>query len=306
MQIIILFALNTVTWGYLLAIIAAVFWGISGSFCQYLFQQKQFNPEWLVTIRLVAAGGVLLLIAGAQKQNIWQVWKTKTDALQLIVFSTAGMAAVQYTYFAAIYASNAATATVLQYLGPAMIALYLALRYKKMPTLYEGLVIVLAIAGTFLLVTHGSVHAITISGKAFFLGMASAVTLAFYTLYPLGLLKRFPSAVVVGWGMFLGGITFCLVKDPFQVPGIWDIHSISMIAFIIFPATLFAFYAYLVSVQYIGATKASLLACVEPLSAALLAVLWLKVPFDGYDWAGTFLIVSTVVLLALEKRVSES
>lgn len=293
---------NTVTRGYLLAIIPAIFWGISGTFCQYLFQQKQFNPEWLVTIRLLAAGFILLVIAAFKKQNIWQVWKTKNDAVQMVIFSTAGMAAVQYTYFAAIYASNAATATVLQYIGPAMIALYLALRYKKIPTRFESLAILLAIAGTFLLVTHGSINTVTVSGSAFFWGMASAVTLAFYTLYPLNLLKRFPSAAVVGWGMFLGGIAFCFIKSPFDVPGIWDVSSIAMIAFIILLATLFAFYAYLVSVQYIGATKASLLACIEPLAAAFFAVIWLKVPFGAYEWTGTFFIVSTVVLITLERQ----
>ncbi|MBX3255213.1 MAG: EamA family transporter [Chitinophagaceae bacterium] len=294
--------MNKTTRGYLLAVIPAVFWGISGAFCQYLFERKSFNPEWLVTIRLFMAGLILLVIAAFKKQDIWQVWKSRREVLQLVIFSTAGMAAVQYTYFAAIYASNAATATVLQYIGPAMIAAYLAARYKKMPAALEALAIILAIAGTFLLVTHGSLNSLSVSGTAFFWGMASACTLAFYTLYPLQLLERFQSAVIVGWGMFLGGIVFCFIHSPLDVPGIWDAESIAMIAFIVLPATLFAFYAYLVSVQYIGATKASLLTSVEPLSATLFAVLWLKVPFDGYDWAGTLLILSAVVLLALEKR----
>ncbi|MGN6494552.1 MAG: EamA family transporter, partial [Agriterribacter sp.] len=71
-------------------------------------------------------------------------------------------------------------------------------------------------------------------------------------------------------------------------------------------ATLFAFYAYLVSVQYIGATKASLLACVEPLAAAFFAVIWLKVPFGAYEWTGTFFIVSTVVLITLERQRADA
>lgn len=294
--------MSILTRGYLLAIIPAIFWGVSGTFCQYLFQQKQFNPEWLVTIRLLAAGFILLAFAVLKKQNIWQVWKNKTDVLQILVFSTAGMAAVQYTYFAAIYASNAATATVLQYIGPAMIAIYLAMRYRKAPTFFETTAIILAITGTFLLVTHGSLHTLSMSGKAFFWGIISAVALAFYTLYPLRLLKRFPSTVIVGWGMFIGGIAFSFVHDPFEVPGIWDVSSISMIVFIVLFGSLFAFYAYLVSVQYIGATRASLLACVEPLSAAFFAVAWLHVPFGVFDWSGTFLILSTVILLALEKQ----
>lgn len=45
------------------------------------------------------------------------------------------MLMVQYTYFAAIKHSNAATATVLQYAGPVIIAIYLAIKNKKSPDL---------------------------------------------------------------------------------------------------------------------------------------------------------------------------
>lgn len=289
---------------YLLAIIPGIFWGVSGVFCQYLFQVKLVSPEWLVTIRLLISGIILLGIAAVQRKDIWAVWKTGKDALQLLVFGIAGMATVQYTYFAAIHASNAATATVLQYLGPGMICLYLVIRNRKVPTVKEIIALVLALSGTFLLVTHGKTGALSISSLALFWGLASAVALAFYSLQPLQLLRKWPSVVIIGWAMLLGGLAFCCIRSPFAVSVEWDLSSVLMVAFVILPGSLFAFYAYLVSVQYIGAAKASMLACVEPLAATFFAVTWLNVPFGIYDWLGTALILFMVLLLTYRRRKS--
>ncbi len=287
---------------YLLAIIPGIFWGVSGAFCQYLFQVKLVSPEWLVTIRLLISGIILLVIAAVQRKDIWAVWKTTRDAFQLLIFGIAGMAAVQYTYFAAIYASNAATATVLQYVGPGMICLYLVIRNRKAPTTKEMIALMLALSGTFLLVTHGQAGSLSISSLALFWGLTSAAALAFYSLQPLQLLRKWPSVVIIGWAMLLGGLAFCFIQNPFTVSVDWDLSSLLMVVFIILPGSLFAFYAYLVSVQYIGAAKASMLACVEPLAATFFAVTWLNVPFGVYDWLGTALILFMVLLLTHRKR----
>jgi len=58
-------------------------------------------------------------------------------------------------------------------------------------------------------------------------------------------------------------------------------------------------YGLLKAGQFIGGQKASLLTSAEPLSATLLAVLWLGVSFQALDWLGALLIVSTVFLLSV-------
>jgi drug/metabolite transporter (DMT)-like permease len=51
-------------------------------------------------------------------------------------------------------------------------------------------------------------------------------------------------------------------------------------------------------VQKIGPEATSLLACAEPLSAAVVAVLWLDVPFAVLDWLGSVCILATIFLLS--------
>ncbi len=81
------------------------------------------------------------------------------------------MAAVQYTYFAAIYASNAATSHGITIHWSRYDSCVSCYALQKNTSIFESIAIVLAITGTFLLVTHGSLQSLSMSGKAFFWGI---------------------------------------------------------------------------------------------------------------------------------------
>ena len=284
--------------GFALALTSAVLWGVSGACAQYVFQNKGVTIGWLVAVRLLLAGSILLGYAHWRRQDIWRIWQTKRSAVSLLIFGLLGMLAIQYTYFAAIQHSNAATGTVLQYVGPVLIALYFACVRRRWPTHAESLAVVLAFLGTVLLVTHGNWTALQISPAALLWGLASAVALAFYSIQPERLLRENEATVLVGWGMVIGGLGFCGVVQPWDVPGVWDASTCAAVVFIVLFGTLFAFYGYLTAVQKIGPETTSLLACAEPLSAALVSVLWLQVPFGLLDWMGSICIMATIFLLS--------
>ncbi|MGG4266796.1 DMT family transporter [Peribacillus simplex] len=288
--------------GIALVLTGAALWGVSGTAAQYLFQRQGFSPEWLTVIRLLLSGVILLGIAyKKERTQVFGIWKTNKDALQIILFAILGMLAVQYTYFAAIEHGNAATATVLQYLAPALITCYLAIRSKRFPTITVSAAVIIAILGTFLLVTGGSIHTLSISGWAVFWGVTSAFALAFYTLQPYELLSRWGSMIVVGWGMLIGGICFSIVHPPWAFEGNWTLPSFSAVLFIIVFGTIIAFYFYLESTKYITASEVSLFASVEPLSATVISVIWLNVTFGFAEWLGTLCIISTITILSIAK-----
>lgn len=291
------------TKGIILVITGAMLWGISGTVAQYLFQKKSFSPEWLVVIRLLVSGLILLLYAFMKnKQNIWAIWKSEHTILSLILFSIIGILGVQYTYFAAIKYGNASTATILQYLSPVLVTCYLIIRTKKMPNLKEITAITLAILGTFFIITKGNIHSLSISKLALFWGISSAFAAAFYTLQPRPLLAKFGSILVVGWGMLIGGIAFSFVHQPWNIIGQWSITSIFAVIFIVLFGTLIAFCCYLESLNYIQPTEASILSSVEPLSAAFLSVIWLHVPLGIHQWLGIACIIFTVIILSYTKN----
>src|SRR3569833_1508505 len=132
-------------WGFAAAVIASVLFGVGGTCAQFLFQHRGVSVDWLVTMRLLGAGVVLLLVAlGRDWRGTWAVWR---EAPARLLFGVVGMLGVQYTYMAAIAESNTATATVIQYTAPAMIAAWLGLRARKLPITRDLLAIVLALAG---------------------------------------------------------------------------------------------------------------------------------------------------------------
>lgn len=287
--------------GILLVLTAAILWGVSGTVAQYLFHNEGYSSEWLVVIRLLIAGFLLLVISAINKISILDIWTNKKDAVAIVLFGILGMLAVQYTYFAAIEASNAATATLLQYVAPVFIVIYLAVKAKNMPKRVEFIGIFLALIGTFLLVTNGDLNQLSISSAAIIWGLSSALALAFYTLYPIKLLQRYRSSLVMAWGMLIGGVGMSFYHQPWNVEGNFSPQAIIAVIFVIIFGTIIPFFCYLESLKYLSASETSLLACAEPLSAALLAVIWLQVSFGLFEWLGAFCIIATIIVLAKNK-----
>lgn len=294
------------TKGIILVIIGSMLWGISGTVAQYLFQKKGFTAEWLVVIRLLISGIILLSYAfNKSKKDIFEIWKSKQDCLNIICFSIVGMLGVQYTYFMTIKHGNAATATILQFLSPVIITCYLAIRTKKLPKLQEIIAIILAMIGTFFIITKGNIHSVSISRLTLFWGILTAFAAAFYTVQPRQLLTKFSSIIVVGWSMLIGGISFSFVHQPWDFVGEVSISSILAVIFVVLFGTLIGFYCYLESLKSIKPTEACILSAVEPLSAAFLSVLWLHVPFGITEFIGTACIITTIVILSFVKVEEE-
>jgi drug/metabolite transporter (DMT)-like permease len=286
--------------GILAAIAAGLLFGVGGTLAQYLFNRHGVSVDWLVTMRMLVSGVLLLAACAASRgRGVLAIWRE--DALPLLLFAIIGMLGVQFTFMAAIAASNTATATVIQYTAPAMVALWLAVVRRHTPGARGAAAIVLAMAGVFFLVTHGEVGRLNITRMALVWGVLSAVTAAFNAIQPAAMLKRHGAALVTGWGMLVGGIALSFKHAPWVVPGVWDVRAVVFLAFILLLGTLLAFYLSLKAVQLAGAQKSSLLACSEPLSAALLAVFWLQVPWGLMDWLGMALIFITIMLLAREQ-----
>lgn len=291
--------------GFARALIASILWGFSGTVAQILFHQEGFPPSWLVTVRLLISGGLLLGIGCFQKNanRMIAVWNNPQDRIQLVIFGLLGMLGVQYTYFTAIQTGNVATATFLQYLAPLFITLYLAVQSRQIPRFQEFLALGLALFGIFLLVTNGSLHDLAVSGIAVGWGLASAMALAFYTLYPPNLLQRWGSEAIVGWSMLIGGIGLSSIAPPWQIQGQnWSVITGLFVSFVIVFGTLIAFYLYIDSLRYITPTEASLLASAEPFSAAIASVIWLHLPFSLFQAIGGLCIISTVILLSLPSQ----
>ena len=285
--------------GVLLAVAGGAFWGGSGVAGQVLLQDCGFATGWLVTVRMLLAGVILLTIDAAQHRgDIWSIWQDRRNIRELLIFAWAGMLIVQYSYFACIAHGNAAAATVLQYLMPAFIVLYTALRRQRLPRPIELLCVLLAIGGTFLLVTHGNPDTLTIPLPALIWGIVSGVSGAVYTLTPKRLIRQWRATLVVGWGMLIGGLALAVIAPPWDFQGSWTPLSLVIFFYVILFGSVLAFWFYLGSTKYIQPGEAGVLASVEPLTAIVLSVLFLGSSFGWLDFIGSACILLTVFILA--------
>ena len=284
--------------GILLVTLGALLWGGSGVAAQFLLQQRGFCTEWLVMMRMVLAGLLLLLLdASKNRGDIFSLWRNQLAAKQLLFFSIFGMLGVQYTYFSSIHHGNAAASSVLQYLMPIIVVLWLALKSRSLPSLHETCCVLLAFVGTFLIVTHGSLATLAIPPIALFWGVASAFCAAIYTIQPKWLLDNFRSPLVIGWAMLLGGLLLTPFSAPWRFVGVLDGAAVAVFIYVVLFGTVIAFWSYLESLKYIKPSVVGIMSSIEPLSAVLLSTLLLTIPFGLCESIGVFLILASVALL---------
>lgn len=286
--------------GTLFITLGTILWGASGVLSQHLFVDKYLTAEWLVTIRLILSGIILLCLdAILHHGDIFSIWKSN-DKLALILFGIFGMLGVQYTYFGTIVHSNAATATILQYLMPIVIVFYLLFTTHRLPSGKELISIILAMLGTVLLVTKGNFSTLEISSEALIWGLSTACFSAFYTLQPRTIIKKWRSTLIIGWGMLIGGLLMSFYQQPWHFQGIWDIDTLFTIASVIIFGTAIAFCAYLESTKYLSPTKISVFASLEPFSSIILSIIFLQITFGFYEVLGAIIIILAVTMLSLK------
>lgn len=292
--------------GCVCAALGGVCWGVSGTVGQWLFTAKGMDSSVLTVVRMFLAGVLLLAsVLPRRGAQLRALWSSRRDTLRLLLFSVGGLMTCQYTYLTAIRYSNSATATVLQYTGQALILLWACLRARRLPTTKESCALVLALGGAFLISTHGSLTALALSPQALLWGLGAAVALMLYTLLPGDMLRRYDVSVCTGCGMFIGGIVLLLVTRAWRIPFTLDFASALGVLEISLVGTALAFTLYLQGVRDIGGVRASLLACTEPVSAAVCTALWLRTSFAWQDVAGMAMILAMAALIALPERKKE-
>ncbi|SDN19641.1 EamA family transporter [Alkalicoccus daliensis] len=291
--------------GFLLVLSGAGFWGIGGTVSQYLFQEEGITVGWLVSVRLLLAGMLMIILASflRGKLPVFAIWKDKNARIQVITFGILGMLGVQYTYMASINYGNAAVATLLQYLAPVFVLAYLTVRKLTKLNARNISAVIMALSGTFLLLTDGSLYTLAVSGRSIFWGILSGVALAFYTLYAGPLLKQWGSLYVIGWAMLIGGTAIGAfhLPQPFDISG-WSMTTLLYLGFVIIFGTMLGFWFFLESLKYLDVQETSLLGSMEPLAAIVTAVLWLQIPFGWYQMFGTAIILVMVIYLSIAKE----
>ncbi|KLK73658.1 DMT family transporter [Streptococcus agalactiae] len=290
--------------GTMMTLAAGLAWGISGISGQYLMSHG-VHVNLLTSLRLLITGIFLLSLARSkQKEHLVAAWKQPKFLKQVLLFSIFGLVLNQYAFLRAIHLTNAGTATVLQYMAPILILSIVCILNRQRPTSFEIIAIAMAILGTYMIATHGKLGSLAITPKGLMWGLGSAITYSIYILLPVKLIHEWGSTIVIGSGMFIGGILFSLVTKAWQYPLQINVMSILAYIGIIGIGTIFAYTFFLKRVSIVGAVKGSLLASVEPVSSVFLTVLVLGEIFYPIDLLGMLFIFLAVTLISYKDLIA--
>jgi len=289
--------------GYAVTVVAALCWGASGVSAEYLMSRHGIELTLISFLRM-SIGGLLTLACvllrsrgvSAQHRDLVCAPRNWRD---LAIYAVFGLAACQITYMGVIRASNAGTGTILEYLGLILIVVWVCLTHRRWPRACETIAIVLAVSGTFLLCTHGSLDSLVITPSALAWGAVAALTLATYTLLPARLIAAYGADVVVGYALLIAGLGVGLVGRVWRFAITWTPDVILAMVITVVLGTTVAFTAYLWGVDRIGPVKASLIGSLEPIAAAALSALVMGTSYTGVDIVGMILIVGAVVTISV-------
>ena len=288
--------------GMLLASLASSLWAISGISGEILFKKFNFSSDWLVSTRTLISGILLFLIViFIEKKSVLKPLKNKRDCAGIILFGTAGMYLVQYTYFKTIELSNVSFATILQFTAPFFIFIYESIKNKKVPAVSTVILLFMTILGVVFIATKGNFSNLSVSLEALLLGVISAIMIAFYSTYPKKLLKKYGSITVVGWGMIIGSIISNVIHPIWKIEGNVNTKSMIQVIIVVILGTSIAYLIYIASLNYISSSLAGILTAFEPVLAAILSVAIFGLKFSFIEIVGFVLVFVSIFIL--EKRL---
>ena len=288
--------------GVVMAISAAIMWGTNGVIASFLLAQG-ITPLTLVEARSIIAAvgmGVLLLCVGRSRFRV-----QRRDIPLLLLFGLA-LAVVTYSYFLAVKFLPVAIAVMIQYTGPTLIALYTALVLRRVPPLRIWVALALTLAGIALLagladlLGGSAAKGVTLIGVL--IAAASAVIMAFYMLVGERLGKRLHPQTSVFYGFTLAALLWLVFQPPwrFQTAALAP-SALPLVVAVGVIGTLIPFGLFLAAINRLDATRAAILATVEPVTATLLGWILLGQGLDGWQLAGALLVLVGVTVVQLKR-----
>lgn len=279
----------------------AVLWGATGPMMEWLLESTDMTVPFMLTIRLLLAGTILLAFLKLQGKRISLPWRQKVWARQLLIFGVVGMLGVQFSFASSIESSNAIIATLFQFLAPIYIIIFVSWRHRKFPPIVQVFGMVVTLGGLFLLLTNGSLSGFTLSKLAVFWGIAVGLAFSFYTLYPAHLMQVWGVLVSVAWAMVIGGGVLLITQI---VPVVKQVKligqpSVGMMLLAVTIVGTAAFILFLGSMKYISAIEASVLSSFEPLTAMGISVVWFGQALGLWQFVGAITMLLGVTWISV-------
>ena len=290
--------MNSQTKGALFVMVAGVLWGTTGIIVKTIYAVTLLGPISISFFRLVLALPFLACLVAVKRYDL------SMSRRELGIF--AGFGFCSLTVFVTLYFASFAYTTVqhaaaLLYTAPAFVALLSWMILKEHMTRAKVAAVVFSILGASLIVGVFSGGQLFSSRTQIGDWLAVGSGLAYSSWYIFGkvLGRNREPAVVCFVGLCFGAVFLFLIgvaTGALQIPN--DATAWELLALLGLGPTALAYLIYLAGLKLIDATKASVFALMEPITAVILGFLLLQETLSNDSLLGFTLIVSSILLIS--------
>lgn len=273
--------------------LAALLWAIAATLARDLFDAG-VPPMQLVEARaLVSAVGLALLPAAWRR-------RPQGSSAWVVVALGVSIALVNAAYYAAIARLAVAVAIVLQYLGPAFVVGWVALKARRMPSRPILLALTIAFVGVVLVSELPSGEIGSVDGLGLAAGLAGAMFFAAYTLQSERAAEYYGAVGALFRAFLAASVLWIIYQAPQGLPReLFEGDNLPKVIYVGLAGTLAPFLLYIWAIQKLRSERAVITATLEPLFAGLVAWIWLDQVLSPLQVAGGALILGAVAWLQI-------
>jgi DME family drug/metabolite transporter len=247
--------------GYLFVALAALLWGSLGPVARAAFEAG-VSPLELAFWRAGIAG--VCFAAHAAARGRFRI--ARGDVAGLVLFALLGVTILYWSYLRAVELGGSALAAVLLYTAPAWVALGAALWLGERFTMRAFAALLLALAGVVLVAAGGGGET-RVSAAAVAWGLVSGLAYAAYYLFGKRYFARYETPTLFLYALPIGALSL-LPAVRFAPKGAAAWGAILFIAVV---PTYLAYLLYAHGLRRVEATRAAMVATLEPVVAAAAA-----------------------------------
>lgn len=288
---------------YVMMAVAAITWSTSGTFTELAIGEKaavmQVTVFTYVFSAMILAPAILILDPKSMRID-------RKDLLPFFVFSLITGTFFAVAWYACVDLTGVATAVILLYAYPSIVTVASVFFLKEKLTIQKTMALPLTFAGAVLVAGAQDLKeglSFDIIGVA--LGIYTALSGAVYYIWGKKFLDKYSANTVILYMTVLSIPLLVVIGFPFDLLS----GSITTLGWVwiflsgLIPGTI-GFVVSMMALNHLEASRASIVASIEPVAAVVIAYLVLAQDINGLQGLGVALVFLGVILLRLTRRGS--
>lgn len=286
--------------GDILIIIAGLFWGSMGIFVRHL-GSLGFTSIQIASLRLSCAAIIYVLILLIKDRRGFKI--ALKDVPLFLGLGLLSILFFTFCYFTAIRIMTMSAAAILLYTSPIWVMLMSCMFFKEKLTANKIIALVMAFAGCVLVSGLGT-GKVTIAGVLF--GLGSGIGYGLYSILGTVALRKYSTYTITTYTFIVAGIGSFFVADaPDMLRKLADTNVSVTLLFVLLTSVVTAVIPYLLytlGLSKTTASKAAILATVEPVAATVFGVTVMHENITSLAIIGVVLVLGAIVVLNVKLK----